>query len=147
MLQFYFIFFKQKTAYEMRSSDGSSDVCSSDLIVQGGYRIGTLAVFDSVPRRFDTLARGQLKEIATLVTDALELHRALAETEAAREEAIIASRSEGEFLAFLSHELRTPLHALIGFSEQLQRESQIESAAVWEQVSAKVTILVVANSY
>src|SRR3546814_20437263 len=26
-------FFKQKTAYEMRISDGSSDVCSSDLIV------------------------------------------------------------------------------------------------------------------
>src|SRR3546814_6612292 len=26
-----FFFFKQKTAYEMRSSDWSSDVCSSDL--------------------------------------------------------------------------------------------------------------------
>src|SRR3546814_6222636 len=29
---FYFFFFKQKTAYEMRISDWSSDVCSSDLI-------------------------------------------------------------------------------------------------------------------
>src|SRR3546814_3373459 len=28
-----FFFFKQKTAYEMRISDGSSDVCSSDLPV------------------------------------------------------------------------------------------------------------------
>src|SRR3546814_13362847 len=28
---FVFFFFKQKTAYEMRISDGSSDVCSSDL--------------------------------------------------------------------------------------------------------------------
>src|SRR3546814_2202275 len=27
-----FFFFKQKTAYEMRSSDWSSDVCSSDLV-------------------------------------------------------------------------------------------------------------------
>src|SRR3546814_7166227 len=27
----YFVFFKQKTAYEMRISDWSSDVCSSDL--------------------------------------------------------------------------------------------------------------------
>src|SRR3546814_4101441 len=27
----YFFFFKQKTAYEMRISDCSSDVCSSDL--------------------------------------------------------------------------------------------------------------------
>src|SRR3546814_1934695 len=30
---FYFVFFKQKTAYEMRISDWSSDVCSSDLVV------------------------------------------------------------------------------------------------------------------
>src|SRR3546814_3526281 len=28
----FFVFFKQKTAYEMRMSDWSSDVCSSDLI-------------------------------------------------------------------------------------------------------------------
>src|SRR3546814_1377961 len=27
-----FLFFKQKTAYEMRISDWSSDVCSSDLV-------------------------------------------------------------------------------------------------------------------
>src|SRR3546814_9060196 len=30
-LVIYFFFFKQKTAYEMRISDWSSDVCSSDL--------------------------------------------------------------------------------------------------------------------
>src|SRR3546814_8506325 len=30
-----FFFFKQKTAYEMRSSDWSSDVCSSDLAAVG----------------------------------------------------------------------------------------------------------------
>src|SRR3546814_3833362 len=31
---FMFFFFKQKTAYEMRISDWSSDVCSSDLLKQ-----------------------------------------------------------------------------------------------------------------
>src|SRR3546814_14145009 len=30
-----FFFFKQKTAYEMRISDWSSDVCSSDLVASG----------------------------------------------------------------------------------------------------------------
>src|SRR3546814_17673781 len=30
-----FFFFKQKTSYEMRISDWSSDVCSSDLLLQG----------------------------------------------------------------------------------------------------------------
>src|SRR3546814_9168557 len=40
-----FFFFKQKTAYEMRISDWSSDVCSSDLIIpplsgRPSYRAG-----------------------------------------------------------------------------------------------------------
>src|SRR3546814_14824629 len=34
-LVFFFFFFKQKTAYEMRISDWSSDVCSSDLGSKG----------------------------------------------------------------------------------------------------------------
>src|SRR3546814_17937904 len=38
---FYFFFFKQKTAYEMRISDWSSDVCSSDLIEVPRDRAGS----------------------------------------------------------------------------------------------------------
>src|SRR3546814_7335310 len=34
---FLFFFFKQKTAYEMRISDWSSDVCSSDLSISAKY--------------------------------------------------------------------------------------------------------------
>src|SRR3546814_10082452 len=45
----FFFFFKQKTAYEMRISDWSSDVCSSDLTptlllyanVSKGYKAGS----------------------------------------------------------------------------------------------------------
>src|SRR3546814_9526178 len=40
-----FFFFKQKTAYEMRISDWSSDVCSSDLHA-AARRIDTLVVAD-----------------------------------------------------------------------------------------------------
>src|SRR3546814_5209021 len=32
LVVYFFFFFKQKTAYEMRISDWSSDVCSSDLV-------------------------------------------------------------------------------------------------------------------
>src|SRR3546814_19372352 len=43
----FFLFFKQKTAYEMRISDWSSDVCSSDLgvvdLVQQGDRLLAIA--------------------------------------------------------------------------------------------------------
>src|SRR3546814_1537774 len=39
---FSFFFFKQKTAYEMRISDWSSDVCSSDLL-RAGVEVHQLA--------------------------------------------------------------------------------------------------------
>src|SRR3546814_6786698 len=35
----YVFFFKQKTAYEMRISDWSSDVCSSDLLRRRGHQV------------------------------------------------------------------------------------------------------------
>src|SRR3546814_2737665 len=37
----FFFFFKQKTAYEMRISDWSSDVCSSDLGVDARLSLGS----------------------------------------------------------------------------------------------------------
>src|SRR3546814_10392501 len=40
-------FFKQKTAYEMRISDWSSDVCSSDLLYDGRL-VGDLGVLQAV---------------------------------------------------------------------------------------------------
>src|SRR3546814_5401030 len=40
VLGVYFFFFKQKTAYEMRISDWSSDVCSSDLATLLTYQYG-----------------------------------------------------------------------------------------------------------
>src|SRR3546814_2600025 len=52
----YFFFFKQKTAYEMRISDWSSDVCSSDLLaVEFTRGISEIAVDDERHER-----RGQI---------------------------------------------------------------------------------------
>src|SRR3546814_1548208 len=45
----FFFFFKQKTAYEMRISDWSSDVCSSDLLDGGDRNLGA----DRAHFRFD----------------------------------------------------------------------------------------------
>src|ERR1051326_8102961 len=36
----FFFFFKQKTAYEIKECDWSSDVCSSDLVTRAKYRPG-----------------------------------------------------------------------------------------------------------
>src|SRR3546814_2991235 len=44
---FLFFFFKQKTAYEMRISDWSSDVCSSDLQADGSYKLNGTKIFIS----------------------------------------------------------------------------------------------------
>src|SRR3546814_1288902 len=41
---FFFFFFKQKTAYEMRISDWSSDVCSSDLVIVGEVMLAASAI-------------------------------------------------------------------------------------------------------
>src|SRR3546814_5502307 len=43
-----FFFFKQKTAYEMRISDWSSDVCSSDLITEA--EVAAARAYRSVQR-------------------------------------------------------------------------------------------------
>src|SRR3546814_10550118 len=44
-----FFLFKQKTAYEMRISDWSSDVCSSDLSFKGFAKFRTTSI-DDTPR-------------------------------------------------------------------------------------------------
>src|SRR3546814_7013399 len=50
----FFFFFKQKTAYEMRISDWSSDVCSSDLL---GLRW--------LPKRFELIDIDSFRVAAT----------------------------------------------------------------------------------
>src|SRR3546814_3455071 len=59
------VFFKQKTSYELRISDWSSDVCSSDLhvVVVGG---GDAAVHEALvlartSRRVTMICRGPLR--------------------------------------------------------------------------------------
>src|SRR3546814_6125400 len=51
-----FFFFKQKTAYEMRISDWSSDVCSSDLVVAA----------DAVAARVQFAEQGHCRRIVLL---------------------------------------------------------------------------------
>src|SRR3546814_6976571 len=71
----YFFFFKQKTAYEMRISDWSSDVCSSDLVfavfVPGvGQSIAQGGRYDDIGADFGRArpATGFSTDLKTLVT-------------------------------------------------------------------------------
>src|SRR3546814_2153149 len=52
-----FFFFKQKTAYEMRISDWSSDVCSSDLVEEAPSPFVTPAMRESMGEQAVALAQ------------------------------------------------------------------------------------------
>src|SRR3546814_3919462 len=52
---YFFFFFKQKTAYDMRISDWSSDVCSSDLPAVPVIFVDTLKMFPETLEYRETL--------------------------------------------------------------------------------------------
>src|SRR3546814_6532229 len=52
-------FFKQKTAYEMRISDWSSDVCSSDLLAETGIRSNLNPLINDHGQAISTLETAQ----------------------------------------------------------------------------------------
>src|SRR5216117_1728308 len=83
----FFFFFKQKTAYEIRKGDWSSDVCSSDL--QLGQRAVRVVVLLLLERR---LAQAVEREL--LQFGALAVARVL------REEAVEVGERGGELLVF-----------------------------------------------
>src|SRR3546814_9112065 len=82
-----FFFFKQKTAYEMRISDWSSDVCSSDLRLQVARDI-------TERRRHEDASRVQQEKIQ--LTSRLT--------------------TMGEMASSLAHELNQPLTAISNYS-------------------------------
>src|SRR3546814_4238974 len=76
----FFFFFKQKTAYEMRISDWSSDVCSSDLklaltsfhfasMILGNQKM--IALYFREERYFPEALRARLLEAERAVTSKL----------------------------------------------------------------------------
>src|SRR3546814_9520836 len=64
---FFFFFFKQKTAYEMRISDWSSDVCSSDLFATATdlCAIRAVTLQRAKPGRQGTIVRHRLTLTST----------------------------------------------------------------------------------
>ncbi len=83
---------------------------SSPLVTPMGVPIGTLCVFDDVPRPLSTAAGRALDVLAAQVVDVLELRRLTRELARSNEQLT-------QFAGQISHDLRNPLAALTGFLE------------------------------
>src|SRR3546814_9138616 len=62
---FFIFFFKRKTSYEMRISDWSSDVCSSDLLLRHRFEQIAEALDDANIERFCNLLEAMTQETET----------------------------------------------------------------------------------
>src|SRR3546814_6974115 len=100
----YFFFFKQKTAYEMRISDWSSDVCSSDLPA----RRDELRFIAGHLERGTALAR-LLKIFRRLQADQLLLRDLMAEAAAADDLPDAGLSEDARLELALLHALRVAL--------------------------------------
>src|SRR3546814_13166255 len=76
-----FVVFKQKTAYEMRISDWSSDVCSSDLRELVAAQVDAFVLLEAVGEIFDELAVEILTAEEGVAVGRLHLEYAVANLE------------------------------------------------------------------
>src|SRR3546814_7112304 len=76
---YFFFFLRQTTAYEMRSSDWSADVCSSDLPVFRDQVNLYVHDFEAVIRRVISERDGGPMAVAMLSSDVGKLYVALAQ--------------------------------------------------------------------
>ena len=83
---------------------------SSPLVTPTGVPIGTLCVFDDVPRGLSASGARALEVLAEQVVDVLELRRLSRELARSNEKLT-------QFAGQVSHDLRNPLAALVGFLE------------------------------
>lgn len=84
-----------------------------------GFRLGTMCIIDFKPREFTAAQRQMLAHMASITYDELELHKALHEISATRQQLSAALQSKSEFFNMMRRELRTPLVSIVNQMESL----------------------------
>jgi signal transduction histidine kinase len=115
---------------------------SSPLVTPTGTPIGTLCVFDDVPRGLSAPATRALDVLAEQVVDVLELRRVSRELARSNEQLT-------HFAGQVSHDLRNPLAALVGFLEiaadspgMAEMPATAEALARAESSAARMTAMI-----
>ncbi|MEP6606348.1 MAG: GAF domain-containing sensor histidine kinase [Nitrosospira sp.] len=94
------------------------------LTTTDGFNLGTLCVIDRKPRVLGELEMENLRDLASLVMDQLELRLAaihtVAELNNAKASAENASLAKTDFVSTLCHELRAPLNSVLGYAQLLE---------------------------
>jgi signal transduction histidine kinase/CheY-like chemotaxis protein len=89
---------------------------SAPLITADGHPLGVICIIDRKPRELSDTETRLLAELAAIVMDEMEMRLA------ARQ----AYKQQREFLNIAVHDLKNPLAAILGFSEIISEEQEVQ---------------------
>ena len=117
---------------ELHRSDKivSLEVSSTPIVDETGKINYAIATFADITDRkgAEKLLADYNRTLEQQVSDrTLELQREIIERKRAEDAAQAANEAKSTFLANMSHELRTPLNAILGFSQLMNRDSNLLS--------------------
>lgn len=98
---------------------------STPLITSKGHPLGTLCVFDDVPRSISEQQTRSLEILAQQIMDILNLQLRTRQLSAALQELNRSNELLAEFAGRVSHDLQGPLTSIQGFAELVEGEPAI----------------------
>jgi signal transduction histidine kinase len=125
--------------------------CGAPLINESGFRIGSLAIIDRIPRRLDETKKRELQLIAQQIINFFELNqqKKLLEQEKVSLEQKVNLRTEqlaklnaskDRFFSIIAHDLLSPVNGVIGSANQLAYHIHTLSAEEIEKFAQGIFI-------